>query len=59
MALARGGGGADRLPLTEATALEAGEAAFAGAKPGRHNAFKIELGRRAVARAALTASKRS
>ena len=45
--------------LTEATALQAGEAAFTGAKPGRHNAFKIELGRRTVARAALTASKRS
>ena len=45
--------------LTEATALQAGEAAFTGAKPGRHNAFKVELGRRTVARAALTASKRS
>lgn len=44
--------------LTEATALDAGEAAFAGAKPGRQNAFKIELGRRVVARAALLASKR-
>lgn len=44
--------------LTEATALEAGAAAFATAKPGRNNAFKIELGRRVVARAALTASKR-
>ena len=45
--------------LTEASALEAGRAAFEGAKPGRHNAFKIELGRRVVARAALTASKRT
>ncbi len=44
--------------LTEAVALEAGAAAFEGAVPRRHNAFKIELGRRAVARAALTASKR-
>ena len=44
--------------LSEATALQAGEAAFAGAKPGRHNAFKIDLGRRVVARAALVASKR-
>ncbi len=44
--------------LSEATALEAGTAAFAAAKPGRNNAFKIELGRRVVARAALTASKR-
>ena len=45
--------------LTEAVALEAGDAAFTGAKPGRQNAFKIDLGRRAVARAALLASKRS
>ena len=45
--------------LTEATALEAGAAAFADAKPRHHNAFKVELGRRVVARAALTASKRS
>jgi xanthine dehydrogenase YagS FAD-binding subunit len=45
--------------LSEAVALEAGEAAFAGAAPRRHNAFKIELGRRAVARAALTAAKRN
>ena len=44
--------------LTEAAALEAGAAAFAGAQPRRHNAFKVELGRRVVARAALTASKR-
>ena len=46
-------------PLTEARALQAGEAAFAGARPLRHNAFKIELGKRVVARAALLASKRS
>ena len=45
--------------LTEATALDAGAAAFADAKPRHHNAFKVELGRRVVARAALTASKRS
>ncbi len=45
--------------LTEAVGLEAGEAAFAGAAPRRHNAFKIELGRRVVARAALTASQRN
>ena len=44
--------------LTEATALEAGAAAFANAQPRHHNAFKVELGRRVVARAALTASKR-
>ncbi len=46
-------------PLTEAVGLLAGEAAFAGARPGRHNAFKVELGRRTVARAALTASRRN
>ncbi len=45
--------------LTEASALAAGQAAFAGARPLQHNAFKIELGARAVARAALVASKRN
>ena len=45
--------------LTEAVALDAGTAAFAGAQPRRHNAFKVELGRRVVARAAMTASKRT
>ena len=45
--------------LTEAVALEAGEAAFKDARPLRQNAFKIDLGRRVVARAALTASKRT
>ncbi len=44
--------------LGEAAALEAGAAAFAAARPRRQNAFKIELGRRVVARAALTAAKR-
>ena len=45
--------------LTEAVALEAGEAAFAKAQPRRQNAFKIELGRRVVARAAMLASQRN
>ncbi len=45
--------------LTEAVALEAGAAAFAAARPLHHNAFKIELGRRTVARAAMLASKRT
>jgi xanthine dehydrogenase YagS FAD-binding subunit len=45
--------------LTLERALEAGRVAFADARPLRHNAFKIELGRRAVARALMTASKRS
>ena len=45
--------------LTQAVALEAGAAAFAAARPRRHNAFKVELGGRAVARAALNASRRT
>ncbi len=44
--------------LTEAVALAAGNAAFEGAQPRRQNAFKVELGRRVVARAAMVASKR-
>ena len=47
------------VTLTEQTALAAGHAAFADATPRGENAFKIELGARAVARAALVASKRS
>ena len=45
--------------LTEQSALAAGHAGFAGAKPLGENGFKIELGARAVARAALVASKRA
>jgi xanthine dehydrogenase YagS FAD-binding subunit len=45
--------------LNEATALAAGAAAFADAKPLAQNAFKIELGRRTVAKAALVAGRRS
>ena len=41
--------------LDEALAIEAGHAAFTDAKPLRHNQFKIELGARTVARAALVA----
>ncbi len=44
--------------LTQAVALEAGDAAFVGARPLVQNGFKVELGRRAVARALLTASRR-
>ena len=47
------------VTLTEQSALAAGHAAFKDAKPHGDNAFKIELGARAVARAALVASKRS
>ena len=45
--------------LSEATALEAGAAAYASARPRGQNAFKIDLGRRAVAKAILVASKRT
>ncbi len=46
------------VTLNEASALAAGHAGFADAKPLAENAFKIELGARAVARAALVASRR-
>ena len=46
------------VTLTEQTALAAGHAAFVDARPRGENAFKIELGARAVARAALVASRR-
>ena len=45
--------------LTEALAREAGIAAYAGAQPRGGNAFKIELGARAVAKAILVASRRA
>ncbi len=45
--------------LTEASARRAGEAAFADARPGRHNAFKVELGIRTVADALLIAKERA
>jgi xanthine dehydrogenase YagS FAD-binding subunit len=45
--------------LNEQTALAAGHAGFADAKPLAENGFKIELGARAVARAALVASRRN
>ena len=44
--------------LTVETALAAGFAAFADARAGRHNAFRIELGARTVADALLTAAQR-
>jgi xanthine dehydrogenase YagS FAD-binding subunit len=47
------------VTLTRESALAAGAAAFADAAPLRDNAFKIELGRRAVAKAALVAAARS
>lgn len=45
--------------LTQESAMAAGAAAFAKAQPRDGNAFKIDLGARAVARAALVASKRN
>jgi xanthine dehydrogenase YagS FAD-binding subunit len=38
-------------PVNEDTARAAAEAAFAGALPRQHNAFKVELGRRTLVRA--------
>lgn len=46
-------------PLTLETALAAGFAAFMDAKPGEHNAFRVELGARTVADALMIASSRS
>lgn len=45
--------------LTPDIALEAGRLAFADARPGRHNAFKIELGSKVVADALMIAAERS
>lgn len=45
--------------LTSALALDVGHAAFDGAAPGLHNAFKIELGARTVADALMIANQRS
>ena len=45
--------------LDRAAALEAGRVAFADARPGRHNAFKVALGTEAVADALMIAAERS
>jgi len=45
--------------LDAARAAEAGRLAFAAARPGRHNGFKVELGARAVADALMIAAARS
>ncbi|GIE90750.1 FAD binding domain-containing protein [Actinoplanes regularis] len=45
--------------LTTDAARRAGEIAFADARPGRHNAFKIELGIRTVAEALRIAAERA
>jgi xanthine dehydrogenase YagS FAD-binding subunit len=46
-------------PLTPQTARLAGEAALAGAKPGKANGFRIELGVRTVADALMIAKERA
>ena len=38
-------------PIDERTARAAGETAFAAARPRKHNAFKVELGKRTLMRA--------
>lgn len=45
--------------IDRGTVLEAAALAFAGAQPGRHNGFKIELGIRTLADAVMIASERS
>jgi xanthine dehydrogenase YagS FAD-binding subunit len=44
--------------LTPELALEAGHAAFTEARPGQHNAFKVELGARVIADALMIAAQR-
>jgi xanthine dehydrogenase YagS FAD-binding subunit len=44
--------------LSEDRARQAAEAAFEGARPLAHNAFKIELGKRTVVEALMTAARR-
>ena len=43
--------------IDETVAASAAEAAFAGASPASHNAFKIELGKRTLARALMAAAR--
>ncbi|MGP4016057.1 FAD binding domain-containing protein [Saccharopolyspora sp. 5N708] len=45
--------------LTPQTARHAGEVAFAAARPGTHNGFRVELGIRTVADALRTAGERA
>lgn len=47
------------LRLTPETALTAGRAALEGARSGKHNAFKIDLGARTVADALMIAAERT
>ena len=45
--------------LTGQASRRAGEIAFVGARPGRYNAFKVELGIRTVADALRIAGERA
>jgi len=45
--------------FTPQTAREAGDAALLGARPGHHNAFRVELGARTVADALMIAKQRA
>jgi xanthine dehydrogenase YagS FAD-binding subunit len=44
-------------PISEVSFCQAAEAALAGARPLAHNAYKVELGKRAIVRALMRASK--
>ena len=44
-------------PASEESFRRAAEAALEGAKPLAHNAYKVELGKRAVVRALMRASR--
>lgn len=46
-------------PPTRKAALAAARAAFVDARPGKHNAFKVELGARTIADAVVIASERN
>lgn len=45
--------------LTRELAMDAARAAFASARPGQHNAFKIELGVRTIADAVMNAGRKN
>jgi xanthine dehydrogenase YagS FAD-binding subunit len=45
-------------PPSEDSARRAAEAAFEGARPLAHNGFKIELGKRTVVEALMTAARK-
>ncbi len=45
------------IPASEESFRRAADAALAGAKPLAHNAYKVELGKRAVVRALMRAAR--